>query len=72
MIEIIILAVATSMDPFAVSIGLGTKKNTPGLALKAGLFFGMFQALMLFIGYFGGKGIWVGLKPMLIGPPQDC
>ncbi len=61
MIEVIILAVALSMDAFAVSIGLGATKNTPGLALKAGLFFGIFQALMPFIGYLGGKGIlgWI-------------
>jgi len=56
MIEVIILAVALSMDAFAVSIGLGAKKYSPGLALKAGLFFGVFQALMPFIGYLGGKG----------------
>ena len=61
MIEVVILAVALSMDAFAVSIGLGAKKNVPGLALKAGLFFGAFQALMPFIGYLGGKGIlgWI-------------
>lgn len=61
MIEVIILAVALSMDAFAVSIGLGAKKNTPGLALKAGFFFGIFQALMPFIGYLGGKGVlgWI-------------
>lgn len=61
MIEVIILAVALSMDAFAVSIGLGAKKNTPGLALKAGFYFGIFQALMPFIGYLGGKGIlgWI-------------
>lgn len=61
MIEVIILAVALSMDAFAVSIGLGAKKYTPGLALKAGLFFGIFQALMPFIGYLGGKGVlgWI-------------
>lgn len=61
MIEVIILAIALSMDAFAVSIGLGAKKNTPGLGLKAGLFFGIFQALMPFIGYLGGKGVlgWV-------------
>jgi putative Mn2+ efflux pump MntP len=56
MIEVIILAIALSMDAFAVSIGLGAKKNVPGLALKAGLFFGAFQALMPLIGYLGGKG----------------
>jgi manganese efflux pump family protein len=61
MFEVIVLAVALSMDSFAVSIGLGSKGNTRGLGLKAGLFFGIFQALMPFIGYLGGKGIlsWV-------------
>ncbi len=49
------------MDAFAVSIGLGAKKNVPNLALRAGIFFGIFQALMPFIGYVGGKGIlgWI-------------
>ncbi|MEQ1837107.1 MAG: manganese efflux pump MntP family protein, partial [Candidatus Nitrotoga sp.] len=49
------------MDAFAVSIGLGSKKNVPNLALRAGVFFGIFQALMPFIGYVGGKGIlgWI-------------
>jgi putative Mn2+ efflux pump MntP len=61
MIEVIILAVALSMDAFAVSIGLGAKKNAPNLALRVGLFFGIFQALMPFIGYLGGKGVlgWI-------------
>ncbi len=61
MLEVIILAVALSMDAFAVSIGLGSKGNTKGLGLKVGLYFGTFQALMPFIGYLGGKGVlgWV-------------
>ncbi len=61
MFEVIVLAVALSMDAFAVSIGLGSKGNTRGLGIKAGLFFGGFQALMPFIGYLGGKGVlgWV-------------
>lgn len=61
MFEVIVLAVALSMDAFAVSIGLGSKGNIKGLGLKAGLFFGAFQALMPFIGYLGGKGVlgWV-------------
>ncbi len=61
MFEVIVLAVALSMDAFAVSIGLGSKGDTRGLGLKAGLFFGAFQALMPFIGYLGGKGVlgWV-------------
>lgn len=49
------------MDAFAVSIGLGAKKGTPNLALRAGVFFGFFQALMPLIGYLGGKGVlgWI-------------
>jgi light-regulated signal transduction histidine kinase (bacteriophytochrome) len=61
MLEVTILAIALSMDAFAVSIGLGSKGNSKGLGLKAGLYFGVFQALMPFIGYLGGKGVlgWV-------------
>ncbi|OIR08788.1 putative manganese efflux pump MntP [mine drainage metagenome] len=61
MFEVVVLAVALSMDAFAVSIGLGSKGNTRGLGLKAGVFFGSFQALMPFIGYLAGKGVlgWV-------------
>jgi putative Mn2+ efflux pump MntP len=61
MFEVIVLAVALSMDAFAVSIGLGSKGHSKGLGLKAGLYFGAFQALMPFIGYLGGKGVlgWV-------------
>lgn len=56
MIEILILAIALSMDAFAVSITLGIKnrKDTKILALKAGVFFGIFQAFMPLIGYLGG------------------
>lgn len=63
MIEMLMLAMALSMDAFAVSIGLGAKKgsNFKNLALKAGAFFGIFQALMPLIGYLGGKGLlgWI-------------
>ncbi|MBA4382772.1 MAG: manganese efflux pump MntP [Sideroxydans sp.] len=61
MFEVIVLAIALSMDAFAVSIGLGSKGNIKGLGLKAGLYFGAFQALMPFIGYLGGRGVlgWV-------------
>lgn len=59
MIEVLSLAFALSMDAFAVSIGLGAKQNSEyrSLALKAGLFFGIFQALMPLIGYLGGRGL---------------
>ncbi len=63
MIEVLFLAVALSMDAFAVSVGLGSKHNTPPvtLALKAGAYFGIFQGLMPLIGYLGGKGVlgWI-------------
>ena len=63
MLEVIILAIALSMDAFAVSVGLGSKnaKNTKTLALLASIYFGLFQGLMPLIGYFGGKGVigWV-------------
>lgn len=63
MIEVVTLAVALSMDAFAISIGLGSKQrnNILPLALLSGLYFGFFQALMPIIGYLGGKGVmgWV-------------
>ncbi|MDD4928045.1 MAG: manganese efflux pump MntP family protein [Gallionella sp.] len=61
MLEVFILALALSMDAFAVAVGLGSKGNIRGLGLKAGLFFGIFQALMPFLGYLGGRGVlgWV-------------
>lgn len=63
MIDVIFLALALSMDAFAVSIGLGSKpaKNQWALALKAGVYFGLFQALMPLLGYLGGQGVlgWV-------------
>lgn len=60
MIEVMLLAVALSMDAFAVSIGLGTKNRQKpfSLALLAGAYFGLFQALMPMIGYLGGKGVF--------------
>lgn len=63
MIELGFLAVALSMDAFAVSIGLGSKKSqsTHKLALMSALYFGIFQGLMPLIGYAGGMGVfsWV-------------
>lgn len=63
MIEVLTLAVALSMDAFAISIGLGSKQRnkTLSLAVLSGLYFGFFQALMPVIGYLGGKGVvgWV-------------
>ena len=59
MLEVWILAFALSMDAFAVSIGLGikNKQDIKIMALKAGLFFGIFQAFMPFLGFLGGIGL---------------
>ncbi|MGE4294535.1 MAG: manganese efflux pump MntP family protein [Campylobacterales bacterium] len=56
MFELILLAFALSMDAFAVAIGLGNKGRCLPLrsALKVGLFFGGFQALMPAIGFLAG------------------
>jgi len=63
MIEVLILAVALSMDAFAVSIGLGAKHNskTISLGLMSAVYFGLFQGVMPLIGYLGGKGVlgWI-------------
>jgi putative Mn2+ efflux pump MntP len=60
MIEVLVLAIALSMDAFAVSIGLGTKHGhrKVSLAIMAGLYFGIFQGLMPLIGYAAGKGVF--------------
>ncbi|AUD77765.1 manganese efflux pump MntP [Kangiella profundi] len=63
MLEVIILALALSMDAFAVSIGLGSKPvdSHRKLAFQAAVYFGLFQGLMPLIGYLGGKGLlgWI-------------
>jgi len=53
MTEVFLLAIALSMDAFAVSIGLGSKRTeeTAPLALKSALYFGLVQALMPLIGF---------------------
>lgn len=59
MLEVLLLAFALSMDAFAVSIGLGVKSETfnKSLALKAAVFFGLFQALMPLLGYLASVGL---------------
>jgi putative Mn2+ efflux pump MntP len=64
MIEIIFLAIALSMDAFAVSltIGVNNPKQLQKMALLAGLYFGIAQGLMPLFGYLGGVAIfgWLG------------
>ncbi len=59
-IIIILIVVGLAMDSFSVSITRGFAKNKHLLlieALKAGLFFGFFQAFMPIIGWFAGLSV---------------
>ena len=58
MFDVIIISISLAMDCFALSIagGATTKKPRVINALKVGLFFGLFQALMPVIGWYIGFG----------------
>lgn len=57
LLELLIIAIGLSMDAFAVSIGKGLSVTKIKLshALKVGIWFGGFQALMPLIGYLLGN-----------------
>ncbi len=57
-IELLIIAIGVSMDAFAVAVCKGLSMTTVNKknALKIGLYFGFFQALMPLIGYSLGIG----------------
>ncbi|MDO6461656.1 manganese efflux pump MntP family protein [Granulosicoccaceae sp. 1_MG-2023] len=59
MTELLVLAIALSMDAFAVAIGLGSRhqEHTGRLALSTGLYFGLFQGAMPVVGYLAGLGL---------------
>ena len=56
LLEIILIAIGLSMDAFAVSITLGLSVRKPKMRemFIPGIYFGFFQALMPFIGFFAG------------------
>ena len=58
-IELFLIAVGLSMDAFAVSVckGLSTQGNCRKTSIVTGIWFGIFQALMPFLGYLCGEGI---------------
>ncbi|MDH5434372.1 MAG: manganese efflux pump MntP family protein [Gammaproteobacteria bacterium] len=78
MIELLIIAIALSMDAFAVSIALGSKNNSRNkpeenkfgnpfisilsLALMSGIYFGVFQGLMPVVGYYIGQGVMLWME----------
>ena len=57
--EIFLIGVALSLDAFAVSVckGLQVSKQNKRSAVLVGLYFGVFQALMPFLGYFLGASL---------------
>lgn len=57
MLEVIILAMALGMDAFAISLGLGARREPrPGrLAALCALYFGVFQGIMPVIGFLAGQ-----------------
>jgi putative Mn2+ efflux pump MntP len=58
LLEIILIAIGLSMDAFAVSISIGLSVKKAGIKemATAGLYFGLFQAIMPTAGYFLGIG----------------
>lgn len=56
-IELLMLGIGLSMDAFAVSVCKGLSTNNAGLnnSIKCGIWFGGFQALMPFIGFYLGN-----------------
>lgn len=72
MLELLLLAVALSMDAFAVTIGLGAKphRHIGKVALLAGLYFGVFQGVMPLIGYLAGH--WLLNRIFWLAPIISC
>ena len=65
-VSVLLMAVALSMDAFAVAVckGLAMKKITVAKAAIVGAWFGIFQALMPLIGYFLGSSFAKFIEPV--------
>ncbi len=64
--EIVLIALGLSMDAFAVSVvsGLSLERNCFPHALQKGFVFGIFQAGMFILGWWGGIGFRHILAPL--------
>lgn len=63
MLESIFLSFGLSMDAFAVSVGIGAKvKHWLKRACLAGLYFGIFQALMTLVGFLANESLYLWIK----------
>ncbi len=67
--SVFLVGVGLSMDAFAAAIckGLAIKKNFLEKSLVIALFFGVFQALMPYIGYLLGSILQKNFKQLIIG-----
>jgi putative Mn2+ efflux pump MntP len=65
-VTIFLLAVSLAMDAMAVSVTLGICKGHAGIgdALKTGIYFGSFQALMPAVGYIAGSKLASLIAPV--------
>lgn len=72
MTDIYLLAIALSMDTFAVSIDLGAKRKIAEarLAVIAAGYFGIAQAGMTMVGYLGGHGLSLWIKSVTSYAPE--
>ncbi len=55
--EVLLLALALSADAFSVALGVGLRYSGPRQLFRLSWHFGIFQALMPFVGAAGGKAI---------------
>ncbi|HOF95174.1 MAG TPA: manganese efflux pump, partial [Clostridia bacterium] len=64
LLELALIAIALSMDAFAVSITEGVRMPTLKYshALKIAFFFGLFQAFMPILGYMAGASVHVFIE----------
>lgn len=67
--SVFLVGLGLSMDAFAAAIckGLAIKKNFLEKSLVIALFFGVFQALMPYIGYLLGSILQKNFKQLIIG-----
>lgn len=60
-IEIFIIAIGLAMDAFAVAVGKGLCLKDTKWTISIGLCFGVFQALMSWLGYISGRVIGMAI-----------
>ena len=72
-ISLLMIAVGLAMDAFAVSVanGITVKNFDKTLAIRQGVFFGAFQALMTSAGWFVGLGLKEYIERFMTRPLRN-